>query len=337
MYWFEDAKFPLYLAPMAGYTDTVYRALCKKHGADVLVSEFIMAEALLREGPQAWEAVDFTEQQRPLGIQIFGAEPQSMADAAKLIAERQQPDFIDINYGCPSPKVCRIAAGSSLLQDLPRLQAVAAHVVAAVPHLPVTAKIRIGWDNANIVAAEAGQRLQDVGIRALAIHGRTKEQGYSGQARWDVIAEVAQTLEIPVIGNGNIHSAQDVRYFRNTAVKGLMIGRAALGYPWLFREIRHQLQTGETLPPPSLQERWQTILDFAQLLAERPVRKAKYGNKIGWMRARLKSLTKNMQGGRKMRNAIERLETLTELEDFVSQQIENTTDTQAQPQSNAAA
>ena len=322
MHWFENGKFPLFLAPMAGYTDTVYRALCKQHGADVVVSEFIMAEALLRGGDRAWEAVDFSEEQRPMGVQIFGAEAERMGEAARMIYDRYRPDFIDINYGCPAPKVCKIAAGSSLLRDLPRLQEVAKATVDAVPELPVTAKIRLGWDDASIVAGEAGERLQDVGIRALAIHGRTKEQAYSGDARWDIIAEVAEQLTIPVIGNGNIRTAEDVRYFRDTKVRGLMIGRAALGYPWLFREIRHALETGEQLPPPSLNERWQTILEFARLLSERPVRKAKHGEKIGWMRSRLKSLTKNMDGGKKLRNAIERIETISELEAFVAENME---------------
>ncbi|NBD38776.1 MAG: tRNA dihydrouridine synthase DusB, partial [Verrucomicrobia bacterium] len=228
---FNGPEFPLYLAPMAGFTDCAFRELCKAFGADVMVTEFVMANKFLdeRSEDKAWRMVDFTPEQRPMGVQIFGGEPEKMAEAADRIADRVQPDFIDINYGCPAPKVVNNCAGSSLLRDPCRLQDVAQTVVRRVTdRLPVTAKIRIGWDENSINAVEVSRRLEDAGIEAVAVHGRTKEQGYSGEADWKVIHAVADTLSVPVIGNGSIRSAEDVRRIRTAdKVQGLMIGRRA--------------------------------------------------------------------------------------------------------------
>ncbi|MFW6353070.1 MAG: tRNA dihydrouridine synthase [Verrucomicrobiota bacterium] len=182
--WFENGRFPLYLAPMAGFTDVVFRDLCKAYGADVMVTEFVMANKFLdpRGAEQAWETVDFSPAQRPMGVQIFGSEPAKMGEAARRIVDRLAPDFIDLNYGCPAPKVVDNCAGSSLLLDLPRLAGVASAVVEAVgAEVPVTAKIRLGWDAERLVAVEACRRLEGVGIEAIAIHGRTKVQGYRGK------------------------------------------------------------------------------------------------------------------------------------------------------------
>ena len=313
--WFDGGGFPLYLAPMAGFTDRAFRALCKEQGADVMVTEFVMANKFLdpRGEHDAWEIVDFTEQQRPMGVQIFGSDPDKMGEAADRIADRLQPDFIDINYGCPAPKVVDNAAGSSLLRDPCRLQAVAEGVARRVSdRLPVTAKIRIGWDAESINAVEIARRLQDAGMEAIAVHGRTKEQGYSGEANWDVIHEVADAVRIPVIGNGSVRTAEDVNRVKGAGkVRGLMIGRAALGNPWIFREIKHALATGESLPPPTLEERWQVMLRYCEELLDHR-RKGRW-DQINWMRPRLKAFAKGFPGSKDLRRALEQVKTVGEL------------------------
>jgi len=312
--WFSNGAFPLYLAPMARYTDVLYRQLCKEQGADVMVTEFVRADALIHGGPEAWRAVDFTEAQRPMGVQIFGSTAAAMAEAARRIVERVAPDFIDLNFGCPASCVTDKQAGSALLQDPPALAKIAQHVVQAVPATPVTAKIRIGWDAKSIVAEDVGVRLQDVGVQALAIHGRTKEQGYRGEADWDVIHTVADKLLIPVIGNGNVCSAARVQAIREqSSVAGVMIGRGALGYPWIFREIKHFLQNGEIPPPPTVEQRWDTLLGYARLLLQAPFRSHDVGN-IRWMHSKLKALTKEMPGCRKLRVEFESVTSLDDLE-----------------------
>ncbi len=315
--WFKDGGFPLYLAPMAGFTDRPFRGICKEYGADVMVTEFVMANKFLdpRGEKDAWEIVDFTPHQRPMGVQIFGSEPEKMAEAAWRIANRLQPDFIDINYGCPAPKVVDNQAGSSLLRFPDKLQALAAAVVDRVGGLlPVTAKIRIGWDATSINAADISQRLESVGIEAIAVHGRTKEQGYSGEANWEVIHAVAEAVSIPVIGNGSVQTAGDVNRVRSAGkVSGLMIGRAALGYPWIFREIKHALQTGEALPPPTIPERWDVMIRYCRELLEHRQR-ANRGEQINWMRSRLKSFAKGFPGSKNMRRELETVKTLEELE-----------------------
>lgn len=311
--WFDGGAFPLYLAPMARYTDYGFRQLCKEQGADVMVTEFVQADGLLRGGPQAWRAVDFSEEQRPMGVQIFGSTPATMAEAAQKIRDRHRPDFIDLNYGCPAHRVIDQDAGSSLLRNLDKLGAVAESVVKAVPGMPVTAKIRIGWDDKSIVALEVGRILQGVGIRALAVHGRTKEQGYSGLADWDVIETVARGLDIPVVGNGDVRDWRFVdRVRRKSAVSGLMIGRAALGYPWIFKEIKETLATGQSPASPTVEERWATVFRFLDLLLTGPY-KDKPADDIAWMRAKVKALTKGMAGSAKLRPLIDRVKSLEEL------------------------
>ncbi|MEX0321235.1 MAG: tRNA dihydrouridine synthase DusB [Puniceicoccaceae bacterium] len=315
--WFSEGSFPLYLAPMAGFTDRPFRGICKEHGADVMVTEFVMANKFLdpRGERDAWEIVDFTPQQRPMGVQIFGSEPDKMAEAASRIAERLQPDFIDINYGCPAPKVVDNAAGSSLLRYPDKLQAVAAAVVERVGDvLPVTAKIRIGWDSDSINAVDISKRLESVGIEAIAVHGRTKEQGYSGDANWEVINAVADAVSVPVIGNGSVRTAEDVNRIRSSSkVKGLMIGRAALGYPWIFREIKYALETGQALAPPTLTERWDALIRYSRELIDHR-QKANRGDQINWMRSRLKSFAKGFPGSKNLRRELETVSTLEELE-----------------------
>jgi len=316
---FQENAFPLYLAPMAGFTDVVFRQICKEYGADVMVTEFVMADKFLNERGRAvaWETVDFTAEQRPMGVQLFGSNPDNMGQAARLIVDRLQPDFIDINYGCPAPKVVGICAGSGLLRDLGALTAVAQGVVDAVGQdVPVTAKIRLGWDAQSHVALEAGKRLQGVGIQALAIHGRTKVQGYRGDADWDIITDVAAALEIPVIGNGAVNglsvAQQAVRARDAGVISGMMIGRAALGYPWVFREVKAALAGDPSPPWPALSERWEIMIRYTRELLERPANGDRWDN-LGWMRARLKAFTKLIPGSRPLRAALDKVKTYDDL------------------------
>lgn len=312
--WFENGRFPLYLAPMARFTDIVFREFCKAQGADVMVTEFVQADALTREDPKLWETVDFTETQRPMGVQIFGSNPDSMAAAARLLVERLQPDFIDINFGCPADRVICMDAGSSMLRNPKKLGQVTGAVVRAVPGTPITVKIRTGWDDDNIVAKEVGHIVEGEGAQALAIHGRTKVQGYRGEANWPVIAEVADALTIPVIGNGNINGAEEViRIREQTNCAGLMIGRAALGYPWIFRDIKHYLARGELPDPPTIAERWETIIDYTRRIMVRPFREARHSD-LRWMRPKFIALTKGMKGSRKIRGALGEVNQIEDLQ-----------------------
>src|SRR3977135_2657696 len=206
--WFSD--FPLYLAPMAGVSDKIFRQLCKERGADVLVTEFVSAEGVFRRNDRTREYLDFDECERPLGVQLFGGNAEHMAEAARQVVDWVQPDFIDLNFGCPVNKVVAKNGGSALLKDCPTLTSVAKAVVQAVAPLPVTAKIRIGWDADSVNAVRVAGILQECGIAALAVHGRTRAQGYSGEADWRVIGKVAQTVALPVIGNGDLFSPQEV-------------------------------------------------------------------------------------------------------------------------------
>lgn len=322
--WLQGEELPLYLAPMAGFTDKPFRQLCKEHGADVMVTEFVMCNRFLdqRSEADAWKTVDFSPEQRPMGVQIFGGEPDKMAEAARRIVDKLQPDFLDINYGCPAPKVVNNRCGSSLLRDLPLLQAVAKAVVDAVgADCPVTAKIRIGWDDSSIVAPEAARMLEAVGIEAIAVHGRTKEQGYRGRANWDVIHAVADHVSIPVIGNGSIETVADVEKIRAAGkVKGLMIGRAALGYPWIFNQIKTCLRTGQMPPPPEPAERWEVLLRYCRDLNNHEYEDGPW-EPLNWMRARLKSFTKVMPGSKQLRQQLDKVETYEQLEILAEQHL----------------
>lgn len=307
---------------MARFTDIVFREFCKEQGADVMVTEFVQADALTRDDPKLWETVDFTEAQRPMGVQIFGANPESMGAAARMLVDRLQPDFIDINFGCPADRVICMDAGSSMLRNPKKLGRVTAAVVKAVPGTPVTVKIRTGWDDDTIVAKEVGHIVEGEGAQALAIHGRTKEQGYRGDANWPIIAEVAQELSIPVIGNGNISCAEDViRIREQTKCAGLMIGRAALGYPWIFRDIKHYLKHGVVPEPPSIAERWETIIEYTRRIMARPFREQRHDD-LRWMRPKFIALTKGMEGSRKIRGSLGQVNQIEDLERVAQAHIE---------------
>lgn len=252
----EIGEFPLLLAPMEDVSDPPFRAVCKQHGADVMFTEFISSEGLIRHAEKSVQKLDIYDYERPIGIQIFGDKIESMREAA-AIAEAAQPEIVDINYGCPVKKVACKGAGAGILLDLPKMQKMTAEIVKQV-HLPVTVKTRLGWDNDSIKIVEVAQRLQDVGIQALSIHGRTRQQMYKGEADWTKIAEVKNTpgIHIPIFGNGDIDSPEKaLEYKGKYGVDGIMIGRAAIGYPWIFNEIKYYLNTGKKLTMPSLNDR----------------------------------------------------------------------------------
>ncbi|MFA0961526.1 tRNA dihydrouridine synthase DusB [Roseivirga sp. BDSF3-8] len=252
----ELGEFPLLLAPMEDVSDPPFRAVCKENGADMMYTEFISSEGLIRDAVKSVEKLDIYDYERPIGIQIFGDKIDSMREAA-AIAEEARPELIDINYGCPVKKVACKGAGAGILQDLPKMQKMTAEIVKRV-NLPVTVKTRLGWDDSTIKIKEAALRLQDAGIKALTIHGRTRKQMYKGVANWEYIAEVKNMpeIEIPIFGNGDIDSPEKALEYRNKyGVDGIMIGRAAIGYPWIFNEIKHYMATGQKLPAPTLEER----------------------------------------------------------------------------------
>src|SRR5213082_1094506 len=320
--WFSASSFPLYLAPMAGVSDKIFRQLCKERGADVLVTEFVSAEGVFRRNERTREYLDFDECERPIGVQLFGGNAEHMAEAAKQVVDWVAPDFIDLNFGCPVNKVVAKNGGSALLKDCPTLISVAKAVVSAVAPLPVTAKIRIGWDADSINAVRVAGILEECGIAALAVHGRTRAQGYSGESDWRVIGEVAQTVAIPIIGNGDLFSPQEVARRRaETKIAGVMIGRAAMSAPWIFRQIKQYLATGELSPPPELSERWNVIIGHCRTHAEN------WGDEeqaIRSMRARLMAYSKNFPAAKVLREKFQHVATLTDVEQIAEQHMATT-------------
>ena len=248
--------FPLLLAPMEDVSDPPFRRLCKMHGADMLYSEFISSEGLIRDAIKSRQKLDIFDYERPVGIQIFGGDEEAMALSAKIVAT-VNPDLVDINYGCPVKKVVSKGAGAGVLKDIDLMVRLTKAVVNST-HLPVTVKTRLGWDEQNINIEEVAERLQDVGISALTIHARTRSQMYKGHSDWSYIAKVKNNprIHIPIFGNGDIDSPEKALEYRNTyGVDGIMIGRAAIGYPWIFNEIKHYFATGELLPSPTISDR----------------------------------------------------------------------------------
>lgn len=252
----ELGEFPLLLAPMEDVSDPPFRTLCKTHGVDMMYTEFISSEGLIRDAAKSRQKLDIYEKERPIGIQIFGSEIDSMRRAAEISAA-SGPDVLDINYGCPVKKVACKGAGAGILQDIPKMVSMTKEIVDAVD-LPVTVKTRLGWDDNSKYIVEVAERLQDVGIKAISIHGRTRAQMYKGEADWTLIREVAQNprMDIPVFGNGDIDSPEKaLAYRREFGVDGIMIGRASIGNPWIFNEIKHFFATGEHLPRPTIVDR----------------------------------------------------------------------------------
>jgi hypothetical protein len=252
----DVGEFPLLLAPMEDVSDPPFRALCKEHGADVMFTEFISSEGLIRDADKSTIKLDIYDFERPIGIQIFGYNIDSMRKAAE-ICERAKPEFIDINYGCPVKKVAKKGAGAGILKDIPKMVAMTKEIVNAT-NIPVTVKTRLGWDENSMKIVEVAEKLQDVGIQALSIHGRTRKQMYKGEADWSLIGEVKNNpnMHIPIFGNGDVDSPEKAKLMKDRyGVDGVMIGRAAIGNPWIFNEIKHYFKTGEHLALPTIADR----------------------------------------------------------------------------------
>jgi len=318
--WFQN-QFPLFLAPMAGVSDKIFRQLCKEYGADVLTTEFVSAEGIFRRNERTREYLDFDKIERPIGVQLFGADAPHLAKAAEQVVDWVQPDFIDLNFGYPVNKVVCKNGGSALLKDCPTLANVAASVARAIAPLPATAKIRIGWDSDSVNAVRVAKVLEECGISALTVHGRTRAQGYAGMADWNVIGEVAAAVSIPVIGNGDLTTARDVaQRKRETGIAGAMIGRAAMNAPWIFRETKAYLAAGEIIDPPTLEERWNVILRHCELHVrawgvEEPA--------IRSMRARLMAYSKSMPEAKRLRERFSQVSTLADVEAIAEENIFN--------------
>lgn len=306
----ELGDFPLLLAPMEDVSDPPFRALCKKYGADLMFTEFISSEGLIRDAASSVQKLDFFEYERPLGIQIFGNEISSMRKSAE-ICEAARPDLIDINYGCPVKKVACKGSGAGILQDIPKMVRLTAEIVKST-NLPVTVKTRLGWDENTKYIVEVAERLQDVGIKAISIHGRTRKQMYKGEADWTLIAETKNNprLHIPVFGNGDINTPQKaVEYKNKYGVDGVMIGRASIGNPWFFNEVKHYIKTGTVPPPASLQERVDVTKEHLNFSVEWK------GEKLGIveMRRHYTNYFKGIENFKPVRTQLVTLETHEEL------------------------
>ncbi len=307
----SEHRFPLILAPMAGVSEAPYRQMCRRMGADVVLSEFLSSEAIRRRIRNTLEGAEFEEVERPIGIQIYGANPEAMAEAASLITEHYRPEFIDINFGCPVKKVVQRNGGSGCLRDLDQVDRIIRAVIGAT-HLPVTAKTRSGWSDQARDPVGIALRMQDAGVRAFTLHARTRTQMFSGRADWDEIARVVDALDIPVFGNGDISTPADIVRMRDhTGCAGVMIGRGAFGNPWLFRDGRALLEGLPQPPAPEARERFQVALDHARLALrlQGDTRKTviEFRKHLGWY-------TKGLHGASDLRQRLFQIESVAEAE-----------------------
>ena len=312
-------SFPLILAPMAGVSEAPYRQVCRRMGADAVLSEFLSSEAIRRRIRTTLEGAEFEEVERPIGIQIYGADAVSMAEATRLITEHYKPEFIDINFGCPVKKVVQRNGGSGCLRDLDQVDRIIRAVIGAT-HLPVTAKTRSGWSDESRDPVGIALRMQDAGVRAFTLHARTRTQMFSGRADWDEIARVVEALDIPVLGNGDISSAADIVRMRDhTGCAGVMVGRGAFGNPWLFRDGRALLD-GRPLPPaPGARERFEVALDHARLALrlQGDTRKTviEFRKHLGWY-------TRGLHGASDLRQRLFQIESVAEAEAIFLEYLE---------------
>ncbi|MGH7534157.1 MAG: tRNA dihydrouridine synthase DusB [Gemmatimonadales bacterium] len=315
----SEHSFPLILAPMAGVSEAPFRQICRRMGADVVLSEFLSSEAIRRRIRTTLEGAEFEEIERPIGIQIYGADPNAMAEAAALITEHYRPEFIDINFGCPVKKVVQRNGGSGCLRDLDLVDRIIRAVVGAT-HLPVTVKTRSGWNDDTRDPVSIALRMQDAGARAFTLHPRTRTQMFSGQANWDEIAGVVEALDIPVFGNGDVQSAKDiVRLRAHTGCAGIMLGRAAFGNPWLFRDGQALLR-GEPAPPaPDAAERFTVALEHARLALrlQGDTRKTviEFRKHLGWY-------TRGLHGATDLRQRLFQIESIAEAEAIFLEYLE---------------
>lgn len=312
-------RFALLLAPMAGVSEAPFRRICRRMGADVVLSEFLSSEAIRRRIGRTLEGCEFEECERPIGIQIYGSDPNAMAEAAALVTAHYAPDFIDINFGCPVKKVVQRNGGSGCLRDMDLVARIIRAVIAAT-HLPVTVKTRSGWSEETRDPVGIALRMQDAGARAFTLHARTRTQMFSGKADWDEIARVVEALDIPVIGNGDVETAADVVRMRDhTGCAGVMIGRGSFGNPWLFRDAQALLAGQPAPPPPDAAERFRVALEHARLALELQgdTRKTvvEFRKHLGWY-------TKGLHGASELRQRLFRVESIAEAEAIFLEYLE---------------
>jgi tRNA-dihydrouridine synthase B len=313
---------PVVLAPMAGVSEPPFRLLCRSFGADVVVSEFLSSEGLRRGITSVHDGAYFTEAERPIGIQLYGADEAAMAEAARLVTDHYAPDFIDVNFGCPVKKVVKRNGGSGCLRDLSLVEGIIRAVCTATS-VPVTVKIRSGWDDRTRNPVEIALRCQDAGAQALTLHPRTRTQMYSGAARWDEIASVVEALDIPVIGNGDIRNAQDaLRMHRETRCAGVMIARGSFGNPWIFRDVRELLEGRIPPPPPDAAERFAVALRHArlQLDVQGDDRRTamEFRKHLGWY-------TRGLYGATELRRQLQSIESMAAIERIFQSYLERQT------------
>ncbi len=309
-------EFPLLLAPMEDVSDPPFRFVCKQNGVDMMYTEFVSSEGLIRDAAKSRKKLDIFEYERPIGIQIFGSDIDSMREATE-ITSLAGPDLVDINYGCPVKQVACRGAGASLLQDIDRMVAMTKAVVEAT-HLPVTVKTRLGWDDNTKNVYEVAERLQDVGIQALSIHGRTRSQMYKGNADWTMIRDIKRNprIKIPIFGNGDVDSIEKAAAWRKEyEVDGIMIGRGSIGYPWIFREIKHFFKTGEHLEGPSIKER----VDVCKVHLQKSVEWKGEKTGIFEMRRHYSNYFKGIPHFKEYRMKLVKLESLADIEDVLNE------------------
>lgn len=316
---FESDRIPLFLAPQAGVSESPFRRLCREYGADVVVSEFVSAAGICRGNERTRHYLRFSDDERPIGIQIFGSEPQVMADAAAYVAEVYEPDFVDINFGCPVKKVVRKNGGSGCLRDLGLVEAITRAVVDST-HLPVTAKIRSGFDEPSRDPVGIGLRIQEAGARMITLHPRTRTDMYGGEARWSEIRDLGEAMDIPVVGNGDIRTGEDaLRMREETGCQGIMMARGTHGSPWLFEQARAALEGTEIPPDPEIRERFEVCLRHARNAiahgGDQKKAAMEFRKHLGWY-------TKGIPGGKNLRSELFQVTSLEGMEELLTGYLE---------------